>query len=114
MLANFELYQIMQPLCIIMVQVLGCHVQRSLSCHDSNLVDLSAIMVQLTKQHYLVSLLQEVCIYDLAHNELELMGLSVGNCTLPGSVIECQALSWSRSWSQLILHSIKACNLSVP
>ena len=94
-LAYLTLYQIMQPLCIIMTQGLGCHVQRSLSCHDSNLVDLSSIIVQLTKQHQLDSLLQELCIYDLAHNELKLMGLSVGNYTLPGSLIGCYALSWS-------------------
>ena len=69
-LATLMLYQIMQPLCNIMVQVLGCHGQRSLSCHDSNVVDLSVNVVQLTKQHQLDSLLQEVCIYELAHNEL--------------------------------------------
>ena len=87
--------EIMQTLCTVVTQVLGCHVQRSLSCHDLNLVDLSAIIVQLTKQHQLDSLLQELCIYDLAHNELKLMGLSVGNYTLPGSLIGCYALSWS-------------------
>ena len=94
-LANFKIYQIMQPLCTIMAQELGCHVQRSLSCHDINVVDLGSDIVQLTKQHQLDSLLQELCIYDLAHNELKLMGLSVGNYTLPGSLIGCYALSWS-------------------
>ena len=62
--------EIMQPLCTIVTQELGSHVQRSLSCHDSNVVDLSVNVVQLTKQHQLDSLLQEVCIYELAHNEL--------------------------------------------
>ena len=69
-----------------MAQVLGCHVQRSLSCHDLNLVDLVSNIVQLTKQHQLDSLLQEVCIYDLAHNELKLMGFLVGTYTLPCSL----------------------------
>ena len=73
-----------------MAQVLGCHVQRSLLCHDLNLVDLGFNIVQLTKQHQLDSLLQEVCIYDLAHSELKLMRFSVG--TLPGSLIECSVL----------------------
>ena len=69
-----------------MTQALGCPVQRSLSCHDPNLVDLSASFVQLTKQHQLDSLLQEVCIYDLAHSELKLMGLLVENYTLPDNL----------------------------
>ena len=69
-----------------MAQVLGCHVQRSLSCHDLNLVDLVSNIVQLTKQHQLESILQEVCIYDLAHSELKLMGLLVENYTLPGNL----------------------------
>ena len=69
-----------------MAQVLGCHVQRSLSCHDVNVVDLGLDIVQLTKQHQLDSLLQEVCIYDLTHSELKLMGLLVENYTLPGNL----------------------------
>ena len=91
----------------------GCHVQRSLSCDDLNLVDLASNIVQLTKQYQLDSLPQEVCIYDLAHNELELLGLLVGNSTLPGSLSACYALSWSRSLFWLISHYIKSCNLSV-
>ena len=63
---NLTPYQITQPLCTIVTQELGCPVQRSLSCHDPNLVDLSASFVQLTKQHQLDSLLQEVCITDLS------------------------------------------------
>ena len=73
-----------------MAQVLGCHVQRSLSCHDINVVDLGSGIVQLTKHHQLDSPLQEMCIHDLAHSELKLMGLSVG--TLPGSLNECSVL----------------------
>ena len=69
-----------------MAQAPGCHVQRSLSCHDLNLVDLGFNIVQLTKQHQLDSLLQEVCIYNLAHSELKLMGLLVENYTLPGNL----------------------------
>ena len=38
------------------------------------------------QQHQLDSLLQEVCIYDLAHNELKLMGFLVGTYTLPCSL----------------------------
>ena len=38
------------------------------------------------QQHQLDSLLQEVCIYDLAHSELKLMGLLVENYTLPGNL----------------------------
>ena len=79
-----------------MAQVLGCHVQRSLSCHDLNLVDLVSIIVQLTKQHQLDSLLQEVCIYNLAHSQLKLIEFSVGTYAVPGSLIYC--MSWSRSW----------------
>ena len=39
------------------------------------------------QQHQLDSLLQEVCIYDLAHSELKLMGLLVENYTLPGNLL---------------------------
>ena len=87
--------EIMQPLCTKVTQELGSPVQRSLSCHNPNLVDLSASFVQLTKQHQLDSLLQEVCIYDLAHSELKLLGLSVEIDTLPSSLI---SLPRSRSW----------------
>ena len=111
--ATLTLYQIMQPLCNIMAQVLGCHGQRSLSCHDLNVVDLSVNIVQLTKQHQLDSLLQEMYIYELAHDELKLIELSVGNYTLPGSIFGCYVLSWSRSLFKLISHYIKSCNLSV-
>ena len=62
-----------------MSQVLECHVQRSLLCHDLNLVDLGSNNVQLTKQYQLDSLLQEVCTYDLSCSNLKLMGSSVGN-----------------------------------
>ena len=107
---NLTSYQITQPLCIIVTQVLGCPVQRSLSCHDPNLVDLSASIVQLIKQHQLDSLLQEVCIYDLAHSELKLLGLSVEIDTMPSSLI---SLSRSRSWCWPILQYVKSYNLSV-
>ena len=90
--ANITLYQIIQPLCTIMAQVLGCHVQRSLSCHDINVVDLGSNIVQLTKQNQLDSLLQEVCLHDLAHNELKLIRFIVGAYTLPSSIIECSVL----------------------
>ena len=70
-----------------MAQVLGCHVQRSLSCHDLNLVDLGFNIVQLSKQHQLDSLLQEVCIYNLAHSQLKLIEFSVGTYAVPGSLI---------------------------
>ena len=72
-----------------MAQVLGCHVQRSLLCHDLNLVDLGSNIVQLTKQYQLDSLLQEVCISHLAHYEPKLMGLPVSDYTLPDCLIEC-------------------------
>ena len=38
------------------------------------------------QQHHRDLLLQEVCIYDLAHSELKLMGLLVENYTLPGNL----------------------------
>ena len=82
----------MQHLCTKMAQVLGCHVQRSLSCHDINVVDLGSNIVQLTKQNQLDSLLQEVCLHDLAHNELKLIRFIVGAYTLPSSIIECSVL----------------------
>ena len=38
------------------------------------------------QQHQLDSLLQEVCIYDLAHSEPQLMGLLVESLKLPGNL----------------------------
>ena len=76
----------------MIAQVPGCHVQRSLSCHDLNLVDLVSNIVQLTKQHQLDSLLQEVCFHDLAHNELKLIRFLMGAYTLPCSIIECSVV----------------------
>ena len=70
-----------------MAQGLGCHVQRSLSCHDINVIDLGSDIVQLTKQHQLDSLLQEVCIYNLAHSQLKLIEFLVGTYAVPGSLI---------------------------
>ena len=69
-----------------MTQVLGCHVQSSLLCHNSNPAGFVLAFVYLTKQCQLDSLLQEVCIYDLVHSELKLMGLLVENYTLPGNL----------------------------
>ena len=46
--------EIMQTLCTVVTQVLGCHVQRLLSCHDSNLVDLGVNFNQLTNNISLI------------------------------------------------------------
>ena len=46
--------EIMQTLCTVVTQVLGCHVQRSLSCHDSNFVDLGVNFIQLTNNISLI------------------------------------------------------------
>ena len=41
------------------------------------------------QQHQLDSLLQEVCIYDLAHSELKLIEFSVGHQNMPKPIPHC-------------------------